>query len=275
MAQYDVAIAYRVYPGISKTPAFYATDKRRLAELGLRSLRLALEDVRVRLYAILDGCPPDYEELILRYFSKEHTEIVHRPRVGNAATFLEQLDYLIAQPHAEFVYLAEDDYLYRPGTFRWLLEFAQQNPHAHFVAPHDYPDYYTMALHRGCVQLQIAEQYHWRTAGTTTLTFLTRRSILRGTQSVWRTYARGNFDASMWMALTKHAVLHPLRNVRNYHAAAIWAKAWIYGFRQILFGRRWNLWVPIPSMATHLERTTLAPGVDWNAVRQLVESTQV
>lgn len=76
----------------------------------------------------------------------------------------------------------------------------------------------------------------------------------------------------MWMALTKHAVFHPLRTVRSSIEAAIMAKAWYYGWRRILFGKRWMLWVPIPSMATHLERTTLAPGVDWEAVRQEVEA---
>lgn len=121
MMQYDLAIAYRVYPGISKSPAFYSTDKLALAELGLRSLRLALGDLRTRLYAILDGCPPEYEALVLRYFPAEHTEIVHRQRAGNAATFIEQLDYLLEQPHAKFVYFAEDDYLYRQGRCRGCL----------------------------------------------------------------------------------------------------------------------------------------------------------
>ncbi|KXB97006.1 MAG: hypothetical protein AA908_09155 [Chlorobi bacterium NICIL-2] len=272
MMQYDLAIAYRVYPGISKSPAFYSTDKLALAELGLRSLRLALGDLRTRLYAILDGCPPEYEALVLRYFPAEHTEIVHRQRAGNAATFIEQLDYLLEQPHAKFVYFAEDDYLYRPGTLPRLLTFAEQHRDAHFLAPYDYPDYYQMPLHRGCLQMRYAAGYHWRSAGTACLTFLTRRSILRRTHTLWRTYAKGNFDASMWMALTKHAVFHPLRTVRSSIEAAIMAKAWYYGWRRILFGKRWMLWVPIPSMATHLERTTLAPGVDWEAVRQEVEA---
>ncbi len=156
--QYDLAIAYRVYPGISKSPAFYSTDKFALAELGLRSLRLALGDLRTHMYAILDGCPPEYETLVRRYFAPEHTEIVHRRRVGNAATFIEQLDYLLEQQHAEFVYFAEDDYLYRPGTLPCLLAFAEEHRDAHFLAPYDYPDYYQMPLHRGCLQIRYASR---------------------------------------------------------------------------------------------------------------------
>lgn len=167
--------------------------------------------------------------------------------------------------------LPKTTYLYRPGTLPCLLAFAEEHRDAHFLAPYDYPDYYQMPLHRGCLQMRYAAGYHWRSAGTTCLTFLTRRSILRRSQTLWRTYAKGNFDASMWMALTKHGVFHPLRNVRSSTEAAIMAKAWLWGWRRILFGKRWTLWVPIPSMATHLERTTLAPGVDWEAVRQQVE----
>jgi hypothetical protein len=42
------------------------------------------------------------------------------------------------------------------------------------------------------------------------------------------------------------------------------AKAWWFGWRQILLGPQYGLWVPTPSLATHLEPKCLAPNVDWS-----------
>jgi hypothetical protein len=58
--RFDLAVAYRVYPGISKEPAVHADDKLRLAELCLRSFKEALGTLRVKVWALLDGCPPEY-----------------------------------------------------------------------------------------------------------------------------------------------------------------------------------------------------------------------
>jgi hypothetical protein len=34
-------------------------------------------------------------------------------------------------------------------------------------------------------------------------------------------------------------------------------------WRQILFGKRYTLWIPVPSLATHMVSGLLAPYVDW------------
>ncbi len=273
---YDLVIAYRVYPGIAKSPVFYSNDKLKLAELGLRSLRLALgQTIRVRMIALLDGCPPEYETMVLRYFPREHTEIMHLNRIGNHGTFLLQINRLLEQNHADFVYFAEDDYLYRPGTFEHLLNFAASAPDVHFVTPCDHPDYFRLPLHERCSVVRYCSDHFWRTAGSTCLTFLTRRSVLQKTASVFRTYQHGNFDASMWLSLTKFGVRNPLHMLRSgFHSrleAAILAKAWLFGWHRILAGRRYNLWVPMPSMATQIECDTLAPGVNWHSVAAEVE----
>ncbi|MDW8271976.1 MAG: glycosyltransferase family 2 protein [Bacteroidota bacterium] len=273
---YDLAIAYRVYPGISKSPAFCPDNKYRLVELGLRSLRLALGDsIRVRLFALLDSCPVEYEKLVLKYFDPAHTDLILLDRAGNARTFLQQIDLLLNQPYAELVYFAEDDYLYRPNSFALALDFMRRHDDAHFVTLYDHPDYYWLPLHRGQVELRHSGGHLWRTAGTTCLTFLTRRSILRATAPVFRTYCSGNFDASLWLVLTKHLVRSPLSMLKAaLHSsieATIIAKAWLFGWWRILLERRWKLWCPIPSLATHMESTALAPGVDWHTVAATVE----
>jgi hypothetical protein len=278
---YDLAIAYRVYPGIAKSPAFYPDNKLKLAELGLRSLRLALGDaVRVRMFALLDGCPPEYEAMVLRYFPPAHTQIYRLDRIGNAGTFLLQLKLLLEQPYAELVYFAEDDYLYRSNTIAHMLDFVATYPDADFITPADHPDYFQLPLHtKLCSQVRFHAGYFWRTVGTTCLTFLTRRSVLRDAARIFRTYRRGNLDASMWLALTKAGVRNPFyllgTALNSRLEAAILAKAWLYGWWHILTARRKKLWVPTPSIAAHVERDTLAPGVDWSAIADLVERSEI
>jgi hypothetical protein len=48
----------------------------------------------------------------------------------------------------------------------------------------------------------------------------------------------------------------------RYWAACVFL-AWFFRWRQILFGRRYSLWTPSPSIATHMIAGQEAPGVDW------------
>ena len=74
-------------------------------------------------------------------------------------------------------------------------------------------------------------------------------------------------DLAMWMALTKKRVFNPVKFARwsvshRYWAASIFL-AWFYCWRQILFGRRYSLWTPSPSISTHMVAGLEAPGIDW------------
>ena len=66
---YDIAIAHRVSPALSKTSVGFTT-KHDLVCATTRSLAEALErlDGRIRLIVILDGCPPEYEAVFRRFF---------------------------------------------------------------------------------------------------------------------------------------------------------------------------------------------------------------
>jgi len=65
--KYDVAVAYRIYPRVSKIPAMFPEDKFRLAKLCLRSLRASLGGVRAKMFVLLDGCPREFEGLYAAY----------------------------------------------------------------------------------------------------------------------------------------------------------------------------------------------------------------
>jgi len=267
---YDLAVAYRIYPGIAKRPALYPNDKFRLSQVCLNSFRAALGDLRVKIFVLLDGCPPEYAELFRGRFSEPDLELITLPRIGNRPTFGRQIDLLMEQQHAELVYFAEDDYFYRANGLVEMVEFIRGNSDADFVTPHDHPDWYHLPLHSVRQEIRPFGRRHWRTAASTCLTFLTRQFVLRKTAPVFRTYERTNLDVSLWMTLTKQTALNPIAFLRccrsklNYGGYI--AMGWRYNPFQLLFGRKWRLWCPVPAVGTHMEDDLLAPSIDWPEV---------
>lgn len=267
--KYDVAVAYRIYPRVSKVPAVHPDDKLRLARLCLQSFRASLGKLRAKVYVLLDACPCEFEALFTEAFDVSDLEFIRLPGIGNLSTFSRQIDLLLGQKDAEAVYFAEDDYFYLPGQFEQMLDFLHSFPDADFVSAYDHPDVYHVPLHQGAQQIRLHRGRHWRTCGSTCLTFLSTRRTLAASQRAFRTYARRNLDVSIWLALTKQVVVNPariLRSARKCPALTGYvAMSWLRCWPQILFGRRRKLWTPIPAIATHMEKERLAPGIDWQA----------
>jgi len=265
----ELTVALRVYPGISKEPAFHPDDKLKLFGLSIRSLVPALEDVSTRVVFLLDRCPPEYRDLIEPLFQHIPHTFVEFDGAGNHRTFSEQIDILSAA-ETEYVCFAEDDYLYRAGSFRKALDFMRSDGYVDFVTLYDHSDYYQLLLHDHPVKVRQREGQHWREASSTTLSFITRPETVRSTRRVLESFCRGNHDAAMWMAITKTHVYHPFRAMRLYraeHRFGRWIfRAWQYSSRYLLFGQRRSLFVPVPALATHLESSLLSPGVDWDGV---------
>lgn len=264
---YDLAVAYRLYPRISRPVPVCAGDKLTLAEVCLKSFRESLGSLRVKLWALLDGCPPEYEAMTRRYFDAEDLTLVRLDGEGNAATFERQLRILSEQTASPLVYFAEDDYFYLPDALERMVRLIRTHPDVHFVSPYDHPDYYTLPLHDHPAQIIADGRQQWKQAATTCLTFLTTQAALRRTKTVFATYARRNYDTSIWLSLTKYAALNPGVVYRSATGRpSLWkamAKTWLFGWRQMCFGTRWNLYTPTPTLATHVESAGLAPGVNW------------
>jgi len=270
--KYDLAVAYRIYPKISK-PAVglpFSDDKLRFSEVCLQSFRRSLGNLRAKIWVLLDGCPPEYADIFRRCFSAEDLELIPLAGFGNYGTFNRQIEILIAQTDSELIYFAEDDYFYLPGQFHEMLDFLEAHSDVDFVSPFDHLDCYTMELHRRPAWLRASAGRHWRSAASTCLTFLTTRRILRQTEHIFRTYARRNYDSSLWLMLTKERVLAPWTwprlAARQPFTMKILAKAWLFGWRQLIFGKPRTLWTPVPSIATHMDLNSLAPGFDWPAL---------
>lgn len=268
----DLAIAYRVYPGISAAPAAWSNDKFKLVAYCLSSFKRSLGPLRVKIWVLLDGCPPSYEALFRDYFSPEELVVISLDRIGNHATFSLQIDLLSQQTEAELVYFAEDDYVYAPGALVEMVEFAQANPDAHFVTAYDHSANYDLPFHRERHRIRPFGGRHWRTSTSTCLTFLATRASLSRARRTFATYTRRNNDGSLWMSITqKLGLLNFPVYGRDRSMFKLWLKAWYWGWPQIFFGGRLRLWGPIPSLATHLESTCLAPNIDWNREFRRIE----
>jgi hypothetical protein len=267
MQRCDLTVSYRIYPRVTKQPPIFADEKLKLAELCLHSFRRALGNLRPRMLVVLDDCPPPFTQLFRDCFPAEDLELINVDAIGNRATFARQIELLLAPDVGELVYFAEDDYFYLPGALEKMVAFLRGGNGVDFVSPYDHRDYYTSALHDSASGIQFCGGQHWRTVGSTCLTFLTAKKTLQQTQTVFRTYTRRNLDVSLWMSLTKHRVFNPLAVLRyltiDWRLAAYVAKAWTDCPGQTLFGKRRKLWVPIPSLATHMETRFLALGIDW------------
>jgi hypothetical protein len=271
---YDVAVAYRIYPKVAEAALSLppGSDKYQLSEICLKSFKKSLTGLRVKVWVLLDGCPPKYGDLFTKYFDRDDLVLLNLNGIGNQATFRKQMEVLLQQKDADVVYFAEDDYVYLPGQFHRLVDFLAGQEDVHFVSPYDHLDCYTLDLHKGPKWIRAYGGQHWRTANSTCLTFLTTQATLKKTQGVFRNYRRRSFDCSLWLSLTKRRVFNPLffcvNLIRQRFFCKIILKSWLYCWQQILFGKRWMLWVPIPGIATHLDCAALSPNVDWLELMQ-------
>ncbi|MCF7708348.1 MAG: glycosyltransferase family 2 protein [Verrucomicrobia bacterium] len=267
---YDLAVAYRIYPCVSKVPPVFGDDKLRLARMCLKSFKAALGGLKAKVFVILDGCPSAYARMFKEHFDAEDLELIQVRSEGNLATFGRQIDLLLNQDAAEFVYFAEDDYFYFPGALVKMLAFMKENRNADFVTAYDHGDYYTSALQRtGGAKLEF-ESIKWRSVCSTCLTFLTKKSVLREAAPVLRSYCRKNPDTGVWIALTHidgtgtlKSLLRVCPDVKSvFYIAAAW---WFFPGRMAA-KKRFVLWAPVPTLAAHMESDYLPPKYDWGKI---------
>jgi hypothetical protein len=267
--KYDLAVCYRIYPGVSGNPIFGFKDKLPLLTLNLETFKESLGTLKVKMWVLLDKCPPDYQGLLERTFPDTDMQILTLEGEGNRATFQRQVDILSTQTESELVYFAEDDYLYLPRSLERAVEFMRAHPEADFTTPYGHADYHRAFIHRFPSREIVEGGHSWRKVVSTCLTFMAQKQALEESAFVFKTYNK-NPDLAIWMALTKIRVRNPWSWIRSagdgLFFSASHALAWRYAWRQILFGKRRTLWSPTPSLITHMEKYGLAPGVDWEGI---------
>src|SRR5580693_670674 len=113
---YDIAVAYRGYPRVSKhKPPIFTTDKLKLSALCARSFKKSLGNLKARIWVILDGSPPEFEEVFKELWPLEDLVFIRHDNFGDEYTLKEQTRVLIEQTDSEVCYYAEDDYFYLPN----------------------------------------------------------------------------------------------------------------------------------------------------------------
>ena len=256
---YDLAVAWRVYPGISKTPIIHSSDKFQLVRTCLLSFLKSTEGLNIIYHFILDGCPDSYDKLIQDLFSGKSFTIIKVDKIGNLATFALQVNILMDQRDADFVYFAEDDYLYKTGEFKKMLAFMKSRKEVDFLSCYFSPDIYNHPIHDHPRKIKYANGDLWISASSTCMTFLTSKKILNETFKVFLTYARGNNDCALWLVLTKTHIYNPFRYLRYFQlhdkeSFNIMKVAVKYSFRYFFTLKRYRLWIPYPGIGTHLEK---------------------
>jgi hypothetical protein len=262
MSKYDLVVAYRIYPGVSKVPPVFSDNKYRLSQFCLKSFKKSLGELKVKMIVLLDNCPPEYDEIFKKLFKEEDLELVKLDGIGNLGTFALQIKYLLEQNFSDVVYFAEDDYFYMPNQFIEMVTLLKENEDVDFVSPYDHPEDYSSKLHDHPNFLKSTDTRHWRTASSTCLTFLTDKKTLNEVKNVLNSYSSGNHDASMWFSLTKYNLFNPIKivkNLRNRVFISLLFNSWRYSLKQVIYGKKRKLWVPIPTIGIHMESDYLPP----------------
>lgn len=271
MSAYDLTVAIRIYPGISKDPVFFRDSKLIMVENMLHSFLRGIGNLRVKFILLLDHCPAEYHHLIKKILAGQDLDIIDiEGQGGNQVSFERQIDLLLEQNDSENIMFAEDDYLYRKDAIEKSVRFLQAKG-VDFVSPYDHMDYYTMWLHDHPVRIRISDDTHWREANSTTLTFLTTKKVLRETHHYFRTFSKKNWDCSIFWTLGKYHIFS-LKTLFKFTSLAIkgdtffikaWLRTWYFTPLANILTRKYYLWTPIPSGATHLQAGGVAPNVDW------------
>lgn len=264
---YDLTIAYRIYPLISKVPAVYPDDKYKMSEICIKSFAEGLKGLRTYIYVILDNCPEEYKSLFLDNLSNHTIEFIEVNGIGNGNTFGLQLDLLV-NSKTDYVYFAEDDYFYLENSIVDLIDFSKKH-NVDFATAYDHLDYYEHKLHKSEESsfLDFKDKKYYKRK-TTTMTFLAKRISLKGNYDIFRTYVDNNWDNSMWLGLTNPDFISIREFLRLTILDMQMLKMYIKFFLHtpsLLFKTRkkYNLYVPHPGTATHLDDKFLSPGVNW------------
>ena len=269
----SLSIAHRVCPALSKTAIGFDT-KEEMVKATTKSLVASIRhfDGDVRLSVILDGCP-NYRPFFTEAFSglaNVRLSIEETPSIGNQATYARQCEILLADENADLVYFSEDDYLYKPPAFVAMADLLNRG-NADFVTPLDHPDRYNHALTAPSPsKIRVTPFGHWRTAGTTCLTFMTSRQILHERADMIASFGTGAMDGTMWLGLTKEDVRSMRKVIPPIFAFLLRRKrpfgyymplcAWKHHGLRLLTTRTYTLWQPMPTLAVHLSSTSLPLG---------------
>jgi len=262
-----LSIVYRIYPKVSKVPPIYSDNKLKLSELCLKSFKAALGNIEAKIWIILDNCPDEYKQMLDEILSGYNYEFIEVDGIGNGQTFKMQLEILSAQSFSEYVYFAEDDYFYLPNSIEMMLNTIMSNNEIHFLTPYNHLDYYQSDFHNYHIEHKYFNNKEWKKVNSTCMTFMSSKKVINECYTTLQTYSNNNWDNSMFMTITGiNATNFSLmfKSVFNStHLFKSYIKQFLHTPIKALFGKRFNLFAPEESIATHMDSNYLAPQVNW------------
>lgn len=268
---YDVVIAYRCYPKVSKKPFIWSNDKLAMICGWLQSLVQCLWNLQAKFYIIDDGCPSEWSSKIIESIWHHTASYIHTDKIGNFWTFRKQVEILSTQEESDIVYFAEDDYLYTNKGFSEWIQLLK-NKKADFVTLFDHKWHY-IARHHSVKHTYIIDDTNtriWKTIPSTCMTFMTSKKILLETKDYLLKYSAWVRDYPLRLWLTKYNIFRWMDIDRSYRDKLLYnikvpatrLHLWMVRIKcrkQIIFHKKYNLYCPVPSIATHLESDDKAP----------------
>lgn len=256
----------RSSPGENSTgrPSFYSKDVALASLLGAAA-QLPPGD---RIF-VNDGVLPDPRASRVAASG----EIIELCGVGNARSYracVAMVEYR-KWDDDDIVYFAEDDYLYLDDAFVRLREAVEALPEVAYFSLYDHPAYHRKRSQRLFIARRPARTVRdltWRAVRSTCMTYAARVGALRSDSWVHYVCCRGAMplDYAMWSIL-EGAGGFPLHRLLKA-AEAPYARS-IVGRNVARIVRSkppHRLYAPVPSMATHMQTSMLAPGRDWASV---------
>lgn len=148
----------------------------------------------------------------------------HFTQIGINETAL--LQYTLASLVEGNVLFQECDYIYK---FKAGSILANAIDELQLVSPYDHKNFYIdRSIHSEDCKVKLVNNHHFRTTERNTMTFATTADNVRRHKDIFMKY--GYLDSDVWHDLAAQGL---------------------------------PLWVPIPSLATHMVIDYLAPTIDW------------
>ena len=134
--------------------------------------------------------------------------------------------YMIAQDQNDDILFQECDYLYLPNTGKSMVEAVK---YLGLVSPYDHLNFYIdRNLHSKTAEIELIGNHHFRSTERNTMTFGVRNDVFKKHYETF--YRYGYLDGDVWYDLKRDGQ---------------------------------QLYVPIPSLATHMVKDYMAPTIEW------------
>lgn len=262
MRHYDLAIAYRCFPGFSGGYHLFNGNKKLMVDVCVRSLKNSLGNLKTRIYVILDNCP-EYETLFTPYWDSQDLSFhipEHDGRNKNIFTYKVQCDLLLDDP-APYLLWCEDDYYFFSDKLEGQVAMMQSHPEVDFSTPYNHPDYFEHHYHQVPHIYSNSFKYddmNWYTCASTCCTFMGRRDICKEAECYLRLYEHNHGDWGQWITTTW------LPNESVQHMAMPGCPNKGHGWRPS--DNIYTLYRPEKSIGSHLGYGTQDRNYDWDNI---------